>query len=274
MRQGRGLRVVATAAGLILVLGLAFRVVVRPSNDREWVPEQAVLPFAYFSGDTVRLRNLRNFRYTGGETSPAWADRTYDLSRIESVWYIVSPFSSEWRGPAHTFLSFGFADSQYVAISVEARKEVGETYSTGKGMARQFELMYVIGDERDLIRLRIDVWGDDVYLYPVRATPTQVRELFVQMLDRANALHERPEFYNTLTNNCTSNIIAHVNRIVPGRVPWGWKTLLPGYTDEVADALGLLDTDEPIEAARARYRINERARTVDDADFSTRIRDF
>ncbi len=246
---------------------------VRPSNERAWIPEQSRLPAADFEATRVRIRNLRDFRYTDGEVVQAWDDRTYDLSKLESVWYIVSPFSSEWRGPAHTFLSFGFADSQFVAISVEARKEAGEDYSMLKGMARRFELMYVIGDEEDLIRLRTDVWGDDVYVYPVRATPEAIRELFLRMLEAADALNASPEFYNTLTNNCTTNIIRHVNRVSPGRVPWGWRVLLPGYTDEVAEALGLLDTSEGIEAARRRYRINDRVPPPGDPHFSLRIRD-
>jgi hypothetical protein len=244
-----------------------------PSHERAWIPEHAVLPHARFAGGQVTIHGVRNFVWIDSTAVPAWEDRTYDLARIESVWFIVSPFSSEWRGPAHTFLSFGFADSQYVAISVEARKEVGETYSLWKGAAKRFEILYVIGDERDLIRLRTDVWGDDVYVYPIRASREHVRALFVQMLERANGLREQPEFYHTLTNNCTTNLIEHVNRIAPGTVPYGWRTLLPGYTDEVAEALGLLATDEPLEVARARFRVNERARAHGgDPAFSQRIR--
>lgn len=260
--------VVACAAGLLTALLL-----IRPSNDRDWIVEQAVLAVAQFAGDQVTIRNVRNFTHTAGAPIVAYEDRTYDLNALETVWYVVSPFSSDWRGPAHTFLSFGFADSRFLAISVEARKERGEEYTMWRGATRRFELMYVIGDERDLIRLRTSVWGDDVYLYPIRAPRAQVRQLFVQTLERANALAERPEFYHTLTNNCTTNIIDHVNRVATRPVPYGWRTLLPGYTDEVAAALGLLDTDQPIEQARQRFHINERARRfADDPLFSLRIR--
>lgn len=247
----------------------------RPSHERAWIPEHVVLPHARFEGSAVTIHDVRNFAWAADSTAaPAWDDRRYDLDRIESVWFIVSPFSAEWRGPAHTFLSFGFTDSQYVSISVEARKEVGETYSLWKGAMKRFELLYVIGDERDLIRLRADVWGDDVYLYPIRASRADVRALFVQMLERANRLREHPEFYNTLTNNCTTNLIEHVNRIAPGTVPYGWRTLLPGYTDEVAEALGLLATDEPLAAARERFRVNGRTRAhAGDPSFSLRIRE-
>jgi len=140
-------------------------------------------------------------------------------------------------------------------------------------MLKQYELMYVVGDERDLIKLRTNYRKDDVYLYPVRATAEQRRTLFVSMLRRANALRERPEFYNTLTNTCTTNIVRHVNEISPRRVPLSFKVLLPGYSDQLAYDLGLIDTDLPFEQARQRYRVNARAlQFADSARFSTLIR--
>ena len=153
--------------------------------------------------------------------TPAYDDRAYDLDKLESVWFIVTPFSTHWRGPAHTFVSFGFSDSQYVAISVEARREPGESYGPLTGLFKQFELIYVIGDERDLIGSRAAYGGYDVYLYPIRTTRERIRALFLEMLARSNALATQPEFYNTLTNNCTSNVVDHVNHIAPRRVPRG-----------------------------------------------------
>jgi hypothetical protein len=178
----------------------------------------------------------------------------------------------ENRGPAHTFLSFGFSDSQFVSISVEARREVGEEYALLKGMLRRYEVMYVIGDERDVIGLRA-LRGDDVYLYPIRTTPAKVRALFVAMLERANQLEAEPEFYNTITNNCTTNILEHANSISPGRIPYGREVLLPGYADELAQRLGLIDADATIEQVRARYLINEKATAfAGDSLFSLKIR--
>jgi hypothetical protein len=203
-----------------------------------------------------------------------WEDRTYDLNGIESAWFVLAPFSRESRGPAHTFLSFGFADSQYVAISIEARREAGEDYSLLRGMLKRFEIMYVIGDERDLIGLRANIRGDDVYVYPIRASRDKIRALFVEMLERANALYERAEFYNTLTNNCTTNILAHANRITPNRIPYGKEVLLPGYADALAQRLGLIDTELTLAEARARFLVNERARTfANDPLFSVKIRE-
>jgi len=270
-------RRVALAAVTVAIIALAIGIAVigdHPRSDRQWIPQQAVMAHADIRGDSVFVTRVRNFSYTAEEEfTPAYDDRAYDLNALESVWFIVTPFSKRWRGPAHTFVSFGFADSQFVGISVEARREPGETYSPLTGLFRQFELIYVIGDERDLIGSRAVYGGYDVYVYPIRASRARIRALFLEMLARANALATRPEFYNTLTNNCTSNVVDHVNHIVPRAVPHGIKTILPGYADEVAYSLGLIDNTISLDEARRRFRVNDQARRfVTSPDFSRRIR--
>lgn len=267
----------ALGVGTLAIIAGALSVALavdHPRSDREWIRQQAVMAHADIRGDSVYVNHVRNFSYTAEEVfTPAYDDRRYDLNKLESVWFIVTPFSKQWRGPAHTFVSFGFADSQYVGISVEARREPGETYSALTGLFRQFELIYVIGDERDLIASRAVYGGYDVYVYPIRASRERIRALFLEMLARSNALATRPEFYNTLTNNCTSNVVDHVNHIVPRAVPHGIKTILPGYADEVAYSLGLIDNTISLEEARRRFRVNDQARRfVTAQDFSGRIR--
>ena len=258
--------VIAAAASIALAIE-------QPRSDRQWVPQQAVMAHAEIRGDSVYVNRVRNFSYTAEEVfTSAYDDRRYDLNKLETVWFVVTPFSKRWRGPAHTFVSFGFADSQYVGISVEARREPGETYGALTGLFRQFELIYVIGDERDLIGSRA-LGGYDVYVYPIRASPERIRALFLEMLARSNALATRPEFYNTLTNNCTSNVVDHVNHIAPRAVPHGIKTVLPGYADEVAYSLGLIDNSISLDEARARFRVNDQARRfLASPNFSRRIR--
>ncbi|HEX9983139.1 MAG TPA: DUF4105 domain-containing protein [Thermoanaerobaculia bacterium] len=258
------------AAGVLAFVLL--HVLVRPSNDRDWTVDNSRLPHAEFRGPLVTVRNVRNFSYeTDSVYTPAWYGKTFDLRRLDSVWFIVEPFS-EWDGPAHTFVSFGFGD-EFVAISVEIRKEKAESFSPWRGLARQYELLYVVGDERDLVKLRSNYRKDDVYLYPVRTTPERMRRMFVDMLTRANAVAAKPEFYNTLTNTCTTNIVRHANTVVPERIPWSTAILLPGKSDRFAYDLGLIDTDVPVEALRKRYRINELAeRYANDPRFSLRIR--
>jgi hypothetical protein len=266
--------ILAAVCACLVVVAIVSLLYARPRPDRTWVPQQSVMAHADIRGDSVVLRRMRNFSYTAEEAfTPAYEDRTYDLNKLETVWFIVTPFSKRWRGPAHTFVSFGFADSQYVAISVEARREPGETYGPLSGLFKRFELIYVVGEERDLIGSRAAYGGYDVYVYPIRASRDRIRALFLEMLERSNALATRPEFYNTLTNNCTSNVVDHVNHIVPHAVPHGIKTILPGYADEVAYSLGLIDNSMTLEEARRRFKVNDQAkRYATSPDFSQRIR--
>ena len=247
---------------------------IEPRNDRRWIPEQARLARASFYEDSVVIENVRNFDWSAnGDPAPRWETRTYDLRAIESVWYLLSPFGERFRGPAHAFLSFGFADGSYVSISVEARKQEGETYSLLKGMLKRFELMYVIGSEPDFIGLRTLRFDDDVFLYPVRATQDAARTLFLDMLEAANQLASEPAFYGTIRNNCTTRILLHANTVAPDPIPWSIRILLPGYSDALALEAGLLDTDLSLDEARAHHRINERARAVaGERDFSNLIR--
>jgi hypothetical protein len=247
---------------------------IRPSHERAWMPEHARLPHAEIDGARVRIHDVRAFRYdAAGAPLPAYETRTVDLDALETVWFVLTPFERERRGPAHAFLSFGFADSQHIAISVEARREAGEAYSLAGGLLKRFELAYIIGDERDLIGNRVLVQDDDVYVYPIRATRAQVRTLFVDMIEAANRLYERPAFYGTLRRNCTTVILEHVNRIATRRIRYGPRVLLPGHSDELALELGLIDTDLSIDAARERFRVNERVeRYAEDPLFSLLIR--
>lgn len=266
------LLLIATLAALTLLRWATLH----PSNDRHWQRNQAVLAYATFDGPLVHIRNVRNTAYiTADDYTVRHYDKTFDLRKLETAWYGVVPFSTAWRGPAHTFVSFGFEGGDYVAVSVEVRKEESESYSPTRGLLRQFEVIYVIADERDVIRLRTDHYDSDVYLYPVLATRDGIEAMFVGMLERANRLREEPQFYNTLFNNCTTNIVQHVNEVAKGRVPFSLKTVFPGYSDELAYDLGLLDTELSLDGAREQFRINERARRATNGeDFSIRIRDF
>lgn len=244
-----------------------------PSNDRNWKTVQARLARAEFKGDHVTVRDIRNFRHLADDQHEIdYYDKKFDLDAIRSVDFVVVPFAGA-PNMAHTMLSFGFEGGEHVVLSVEARYEQDETYNPVLGLMNQYELIYVLGDERDLIQLRTNVWLNDVYIYPAKATPPQVRELFVDVLRRANQLAERPEFYNTLTNNCTTNIVDHINRLVPNRVPLDQRILLNGQSDRLAYELGLLDADRSFEETKAAARINYLAYLYrDSADFSTLIR--
>jgi len=243
-----------------------------PSNDRDWSSDQALLPYSIFNGDTVELFNIRNFSYTSTtDYEIKYYNQTYDLNEITSVDYIVEPF--EGIGAAHTFISFGFKSGEYVAVSVEIRKEKGESFSPLKGILRNYELMYVIADEKDVIKLRTNYRKDDVYLYPVETNNENMRTLFVDVLTRANKLKDEPEFYNTLTNTCTTNIASHINNVSPNKIPWDVRLLLPKNSDALAYELGLIDNSLPLEELRTKHLINDKAELyANDPNFSKLIR--
>ena len=270
--QRSSLRIIAGLFGLLICLGCKANQLT-PSNDREWSPDQAVLSTAKIHGDRATVRNIRNCKYLGeGEYVVDYYDQTFDLKQAKSVDFLVVPFT-DTPALAHTMLSFGFEGEQYVDLSIEIRKEQGETYNPLKGAMWQYELMYVIADERDVIRLRTDVYKDQVYLYRMKASPEQVRDLFVDVLKRANRLAKKPEFYDTINNNCTNNLVNHVNRLTPDKIPYTIDVLLPGTADRLVYDLGMIDTTRSFEETKAAARINDLAAQYGESpDFSTRIR--
>lgn len=266
-------RVARWVGGVVAMIAI-WQMSIRPSNDRDWAGDQELLATAEISGTTVAIRNIRNFVYRTEEDYDAgYYDATFDLRDLESVWFGVEPFEG-FEGAAHTFLSFGFTGDRHLAASVEIRKERGESFSVFKGLFKQYELMYVIGDERDIVLLRSNIRKDPVYLYPAKSNEAGRRKLFLSVMNRVNTLAEKPEFYDTLFHNCTTAIADHVNELIPGKVPWGRRIILPGYSGELAHELGLLDTELSFEEAQRRFHINERAaQFADDPAFSVRIRE-
>jgi hypothetical protein len=245
----------------------------RPSNDREWQTDVAVLPTVSIDGDLVTVHNIRNFDYRAEtDYTPAYYDRTFDLKKLDEVDLIAV----YWMGPqiAHIFMSFGFGDD-HLAISIETRKEVGESYSTIAGFFRQYELYYVVADERDVIRLRTNYRKDppeDVYVYRLATKPENARRFFLDYMKSVDELAEHPEFYNTLTTNCTTVILAHT-AVNEGHLPYSWKILLSGYTPEYVYEEGRMESKLPFDELMKRSHVNAAAQAADDApDFSQRIR--
>ena len=243
-------------------------------QDRDWAPEYAKLTHATINGDLVTIYNIRNFDYrTETDFAPRYYDKTLDLRQLDSVDVITS----YWMGDAiaHVFLSFGFAGKDFLTISIETRRQRHQSYSTVAGFFKQYELFYVVADERDLIRLRTNYRKDppeDVYLYRTRTPADNARRLFLDYIREINSLAEKPEFYNALTTNCTTSILTHT-RVNQGGQPLSWKVLLSGYVPQYLYERAGIDTSIPFEELRQRSHINAAARAADHAtDFSQRIR--
>ena len=245
---------------------------IAPSNTRDWTPDVARTARASFDGSRVTIENVRNFAYRSEtDYDPRWETRTYDLDQVKGV----DLFMSFW-GPteiAHTIASWEFADGQHLAISIETRKEQGESYSALRGFFRQYELYYVVADERDLVGLRTNYRGEQVYLYRIQMPAAQARALLVNYLDEVNELADHPQWYNALTQNCTTTIRGHAQNIgAGGRLDW--RLLANGHLDQLLYERGQIDTDVPFEELRTRSNITEKAKAAGDSpDFSARIRE-
>ncbi len=255
--------------GVILV---AWWLTIPPSNHRDWQADVALLPWAEINGNQVRLHHIRNCDYRSEtQYTVRHYDKTYDLNKLRSV----DLFLVYWGSPAiaHTMFSFGFDGGDYVCFSIETRKRKGQTYSAIRGFFKQYELTYVVGDERDLVGLRTNYRNEDVYLYRLKAPTAMIRTVFLDYLKTVNQLKDRPEWYNALTSNCTTNIRGHTRPYNPN-ASWDWRVLVNGYVDEMAYEKGLLDQALPFPELKRQSHINQRARSGKiDAQFSRRIRE-
>ena len=244
----------------------------KPSNSRLWQADVTQTAWADIHGDEITLHNVRNCDYvTETNYNPRWETRTVRLSQITGVDIALTYWGSPWM--AHPIVSFQFSDAPPVAFSIETRKEVGESYSAIRGFFRQFELIYIVADERDVVRLRTNYrQGEDVYLYRTKANREQARERFMEYLSEVNKLHERPVWYNALTANCTTSIRAQ--RAASQRTPFDWRMILNGKSDEMVYERGLLATGGlPFDELKKRSLINPRAQAADKSlDFSRAIR--
>lgn len=268
-RWPRWLRWAAATAPFLIVL--AWYLSLRPSNDRDWQPDVDRLAWADVGGSRVTVHNIRDFDYRSEtDFTPAWEDRTYDLDSLRTADLILVYWGSD--AIAHGIVSFGFADGQQLAVSIETRKEKGESYSAVQGFFRQYELIYVFADERDVLRVRTAYRHEDVYLYRTRIAPPQARAIFLSYLAKADELRREPEWYNALTTNCVTDVLPHA-RAGGARGRMSWEILASGYAARQAYRNGMLDDSMPFEELRSRSRVNDAANAADRTpDFSARIR--
>lgn len=266
-------RAAGSFTALFVVL-VAWWSTIEPSNDRDWQPDVAVVSYATINGDLITVHNIRNFEYrTESDFTPAYYDRTLDIRELAGADIVAS----YWMGPAvaHVFVSFAFNDGQHLAISIETRKERGEGYSTIAGFFKQYEIYYVVADERDVIRVRTNYRKDppeDVYVYRVHAPLENSKRLLLDYVRAMNSLKDRPAFYNTLTTNCTTGIWKH-SWVNADHLTLSWKVLLSGYVPEYLYDSGRLDDSVAFTELQRRSHVNARAQAADKAaNFSQLIR--
>jgi hypothetical protein len=243
-----------------------------PSNERDWQADVSLLPWAEVDGQRVTIHNIRDCEYRSAtDYTLRHYDKEFDVTKMQSVDLYVCC----WGLPlvAHTMLSFGFEGGDYLCFSIEARKERGEGYSPVKAFFRQYELIYLIGDERDLVRLRTNYRGEKVYLYRLNKDPAVARQAFLEYMKQLNWHKEKAEWYNVLTANCTTLLRGHARPYLKNP-RFDWRILFNGRVDELAYERKTLDQTLPFAELKARSLINGRAKAADkDPQFSRRIRE-
>jgi hypothetical protein len=259
---------------ILVLLGFAgitsWWLTLRPTQDADWQPQVAVLAYATGEGNRFTVHNIRNFEYRSAtDFTPHYDTQDFDLANLRAL----DLFINDWGVPfiIHPIASFDFGPQGHLCFSIEKRLKQGQGFSTLAGLYRQFTIIYVAADERDVIRLRTNSNHEDVYLYRLRFSPDEARVRFLEFIDVLNKLYARPAWYNIITQNCTTAIWA----LHPSaqQVPWDWRLLINGFLDRMLYERGVLAGDLPFEELRAQALINKRAQEAGDApDFSQRIR--
>ena len=246
----------------------------KPSDNRNWQPDDANMPSAEINGDLVTIHDVRNCDYrTEKDYTCNWETRTYNLSNLRGADIFIT-----WWGPtliAHPIVSFDFGEQGHVPMSIETRDEVGQSYSAIRGFYRQYALIYIVSDERDVVRLRTNFRKDEeVYIFRTTVKPPLVQKIFLDYLQRVNELHAQPEWYNAVTNNCTTNIDVSASQAQGRSTVWDWRVLLNGKMDEMLYEHGRLVTGGlSLRALKAQAHINAAARAADNSpDWSKLIR--
>ena len=264
---------------VVLVLLWAFvrHLSLRPSNDRSWVNDNERLTTAEFDDDEVTIRNVRDFEWRSNrDFDKRWLDMKINLNDVSKIWFVLEYFDPSRRQMAHTIMSFEMSDGTRLACSIEVRRERGERYHPVKGLFRQYELIYVWATERDVIGVRTRCRKRSVtHLFEaVVLGPGNERRMLESYLKRTNKLSQSPEWYNTITNTCTTNIVRHVNEVYPGRVPRAVAVLLPGLSPKLLQRNNLVKIKGTIEETLRNSIIDERAKSWDGlTDFGDWIRE-
>ena len=266
-RLGTGVAVFAAAHALLLMWWRSLR----PANDRAWADDVAQTVGGKMEGSVVTLDKVRDFEWrSNSDYTPRWRPRSYDLARLHSIDMIVS----SWARPsiAHMLISFGFAEQDYVAFSVEIRRDKRQSFSEIGGFFKEFELVVIAAEERDIVRLRTNVRREQTYLFRLNLEPAVMRALFLAYVAEANTLVREPRFYHTIMRNCTTVLYRMLKRIVH-RLPFSYRVLLSGYMPEYFYGIGYLDRRYPLDELRALGYVSERGRLADESPtYSTDIR--
>jgi len=268
------LKIILILVGVLLIALAIFLLLQKPSHDRDWESGHDELPYMQIEDGTITVENMRDFQWDGPfEATQNYITDTFNLEEMDSAEVIISHFA-EFEGMAHIFLSFGFMDGRHIDISLETRRESDEKFSPLLGILRQFEIIYVVGTDRDLIGVRTGHRDERVYVYPVTASPEKIQELFITLSEEINDVYEKPRFYNTLLHNCTNELTRKVEKISNLNFPFTYKTFLPGFFDEVLYSMNLVSTSVPFDELKQNALVDNNSVDETSDTYSADVRSF
>ncbi len=246
----------------------------KPKHNRDWRPEQSKLPSARIDGDKVFIKNIRNCSYKSrNDFKLNYYDKTFDLQKLKTVDLIIQPFK-KMSLIAHIFLSFGFEGGDYVSVSIEARRKKKKGFSFFGGFFRMFEIIYIIADEKDIMRLRPLHHKDNVYIYPLKIKRVKIKKIFIDIMKRVNRIEGKSEFYNTLTNSCVTNIFDHIKEGGVEGIPRSWRFFFPSKLDKLLYDMKLIKTKLSFDNLKEKHLINKKAEEYrEHSDYSKKIRE-
>lgn len=269
--------IVVTIFGIALCLVIIRHLMLKPSNNRSWVNDNDRLANAEFDGDYVTIKNIRDFNWRSTrDYDEKWIEKKFNLTEVSKIWFVLEYFDPKKRQMAHTILGFEFDDGSRICCSIEVRREKGEKYHPIRGFFRQYELIYVWATESDAIGVRTRCRKKSVtHLFEAVVLGLgNERKMLESYLKRTNKLYEEPEWYNTITNTCTTNIVNHVNEVYPGRVPKAISIFLPGLSPKLLYKNNLVKIDSSLENTLEKSIIDSKAKTWDGiSDFGNLIRE-
>jgi hypothetical protein len=264
--------------GSIIIILIYFFIFLQPSNYREWEKGFEILPNFSISGNQVSIQNLRNTTYDiNNQPNIGYLNTTFDTNKITKVWFVFEPFTVKpftgFKGVAHTYFIFDFVDHEPIAISVEARREIGEKYNAWKGLFNQYELTYIWSTEQDETIKRVAIEHNRLYMYPLTISNSSAQKLLLQLAQSSQDLFTTPRFYNSISSNCTNELAKAANRVKPGSIPFSMALYFPGFSIKELYKLGYLPKEIPVENLQKKYNISQTVEKIaHDPDFSKKLR--
>lgn len=247
---------------LLIVIALIVVSFKSPKLDRNWSEESKILPDITISSSTLKVDNLRDWRYASGTVVyKDYYNENFDLDKIEKVYFLVNPFG-KWQGVGHTFFVFEFSDGKSVSVSVEARREVGEEYGAIIGLFNTFEMWYAWGSPADFMSRRAIYHNEDLYMYPLLVSTSTARNLFIDLAKTTEDLETKADFYNTVNTNCTNVLADSANRVNKGSIPWNWARIFTGFADDELYNLKLIPHGKTFEEINKEARVDEQIREL------------